>query len=76
MASLTHTHTLSLEFSLKQQAVGILLRSLSYSVCDVSEAVRSGDVSLVDRDTLQAIYDKVSVLIIDAINILLQQLRL
>ena len=65
VASLTHSLSLSLEFSLKQ-VVGILLRSLSYGVCDVSDAVRSGDVSLVDRDTLQAIYDKVSGLIIDA----------
>ena len=45
--------------SLVAQTVGIMLRSLPCGVSELGEAVRSGDVTLIDRETLQAVHDLV-----------------
>ena len=42
------------------------MRSVPCEACELGEAVQCGDVTLVDRETLQTIHDLVSVLIMAA----------
>ncbi len=44
------------------QAIGIMLGSLPCGTSELGEAVKSGGVTPVDRETLQSIHDLVSVL--------------